>query len=290
MKKSVKFLAVLLIFLMPLSAFAESWWSPDRFRVNLRVGGSNADGGIGGKSAKVKCSSTTTTVASCAAAGLADSVVLSTMNLVEKEVDRTMGGLSIHYIMEMGMIVGVHRFTTAYVTAITQTSDWAGTTDGGVAASAVGAGTAISLNAAYGGAGTLLGARKVDGFINFLDLGYFYDMKDIMDGMSISGGIGLPLLGVGGSSTIYYGATGYALNGGLLTEDLSADSGSAMSYFVDFGYAFGIHEALFSLRKITTEGSATVSKTKGLGKVLGKDKFTSKGDYTSFFLGYGYIF
>ena len=58
------------------------------------------------------------------------------------------------------MIVGVHRFTTAYVTSITQTSDRAGTTEAGVAASAVGAGTAISFNAAYGGAGTLLGARQ----------------------------------------------------------------------------------------------------------------------------------
>ena len=290
MKKSVKFLAVLLIFLMPLSAFAESWWSPDRVRVNLRVGGSNADGGIGGKSAKVKCSSTSTTVASCAATGLADSVVLSTMSLVEKEVDRTMGGLSIHYIMEMGMIVGVHRFTTAYVTSITQTSDWAGTTDGGATATYVGGGIASGLNTAYGGAGTLLGARKVDGFINFLDLGYFYDMKDIMDGMSISGGIGLPLLGVGGSSTIYYGTTGYALNGNVSTEDLSADSGSAMSFFADFGYAFGIHEALFSLRNVKTESSATVSSTKGIGKVTGEDKFASSGSSMNFSLGYGYIF
>ena len=289
MKKSIKCLAVLLIILMPIAAYAEMW-SPNRVRVNLRVGGSNADGGIGGKTAKVKCSSTTTTVASCAATGLADSVVLSTMNLVEKEVDRTMGGLSIHYIMEMGMIVGVHRYTTEYVTSITQTSDWAGTTDGGATATAVGALIAAGLNTAYGGAGTYLGARKVDGFINFLDLGYFYDMKDIVDGMNISGGIGLPLLGVGGSSTIYYGPTGYALNGNVLTEDLSADSGSAMSYFVDFGYAFGIHEALFSLRNVKTESSATVSSTKGIGKVTGEDKFASSGSSMNFSLGYGYIF
>ena len=290
MKKSVKFLTVLfVVFLMPLAAYSEMW-SADRIRVNFRVGGSNADGGIGGKSAKVKCSSTTTTQAGCAAYSLEDSVVLATMTLVEKEVDRTMGGLSIHYIMEMGMIVGVHRFTTEYVTAITQTSDWAGTTDGGATATYVGGGIADGLNAAYGGAGTLLGARKVDGFINFLDLGYFYDMKDIMDGMSISGGIGLPLLGVGGSSTIYYGTTGYALNGNVLTEDLSADSGSAMSYFVDFGYAFGIHEALFSLRNVKTESSATVSSTKGIGKVTGEDKFSSSGSSMNFSLGYGYIF
>ncbi len=289
MKKLVKYLAILLIFLMPLSAFAEMW-SPNRVRVNLRVGGSNADGGIGGKTAKIKCTSTTTTVASCAAYSLADSVVLSTMSLEEKEASRTMGGLSVHYIMEMGMIVGVHRYTTEYVTAITQTSDWAGTTDGGAAATAVGAGVATGMNTNYGGTGTSLGARKVDGFINFLDLGYFYDMADIVGGMSISGGIGLPLLGAGGSSTIYYGATGYALNGNLLTQDLSADSGSAMSYFVDFGYAFGIHEALFSLRNVKTESSATVSLTEGIGKVTGEDKFTSSGSSMNFSLGYGYIF
>ncbi len=290
MKKSVKFLTVLfIVFLMPLAAYSEMW-SPDRIRVNLRVGGSNADGGIGGKGAKAKCSANATTQAGCAAYSLEDSVVLATMSLVEKEVDRTMGGLSIHYIMEMGMIVGLHRFTTEYVTAITQLSDWAGTTTDGALAGAVGSGAADTLNAAYGGAGTLLGARKVEGFINFLDLGYFYDMKDIVGGMSISGGIGLPLLGVGGSSTIYYGATGYALNGGLLTEDLSADSGSAMSYFVDFGYAFGIHEALFGLRNVKTEASSTVSTTKGIGKVTGKDKFESSGSSMSYSLGYGYIF
>jgi hypothetical protein len=289
MKKLVKYLAILLIFLMPLSALAEMW-SPNRVRVNFRVGGSNADGGIGGKTAKIKCSSTTTTQASCAAYSLEDSVVLSTMSLVEKEASRTSGGFSIHYIMEMGMIVGVHRYTTEYVTAITQTSDWAGTTDGGAAATAVGAGVASSMNAGYGGTGTSLGARKVDGFINFLDLGYFYDMADIVGGMSISGGIGLPLLGAGGSSTIYYGLTGYALNGGLMTEDISADSGSAMSYFVDFGYAFGTHEALFGLRNIKTESSATVSTTKGIGLVTGEEKFTSTGSSMSYSLGYGYIF
>ena len=289
MNKSIKYLAVLLIFLMPIAAYAEMW-SPNRVRVNLRVGGSNADGGIGGKTAKVKCSSTTTTVASCAATGLADSVVLSTMNLVEKEVDRTMGGLSIHYIMEMGMIVGVHRYTTEYVTSITQTSDWAGTTDGGAIATQVGALITAGLNTQYGGAGTYLGARKVDGFINFLDLGYFYDMTDIVAGMNISGGIGLPLLGAGGTVDLAYGQTGYNLNGNLWTESLTADDGSASSFFVDFGYAFGSHEALFGIRNTKTESSATVSTEKGLGKILGKDKFDSSGSSMNFSLGYGYIF
>ena len=76
----------------------------------------------------------------------------------------------------------------------------------------------------------------------------------------------------------------------MLTEDLSADSGSAMSYFVDFGYAFGIHEALFSLRNVKPESSATVSSTKGIGKVTGEDKFSSSGSSMNFSLGYGYIF
>ena len=172
MKKSVKFLTVLfIVFLMPLAAYSEMW-SPDRIRVNLRVGGSNADGGIGGKSAKVKCSSTTTTVASCAAAGLADSVVLSTMNLVEKEVDRTMGGLSIHYIMEMGMIVGIHRYTTEYITLVTQTGDWTATSAGGYA-TALGTSYATLLNTAYGVARTPLAAIKHEGFIHFPDFSYF---------------------------------------------------------------------------------------------------------------------
>jgi len=115
-------------------------------------------------------------------------------------------------------------------------------------------------------------------------------MKDIVGGMNISGGVGLPVLGSSGTIDIVYGSTGHALNGGLYTESLTADGGSAMSYFIDFGYAFGIHEALFGLRNVTTAGSATVSTTKGLGKILGKDKFESSGSSMNFSLGYGYIF
>ena len=115
-------------------------------------------------------------------------------------------------------------------------------------------------------------------------------MKDIVGGMSISGGIGLPGLGSSGTTDIAYGATGYALNGNVWNESLTADDGSASSFFVDLGYAFGIHEALFGIRNVKTESSATVSTTKGLGKILGKDKFESSGSSMSFFLGYGYIF
>jgi len=288
MKKSVKSLAVLLIFLMPLSAFAESWWSPDRVRVNLRVAGSSAEGGLGDLTMKNKCPGPA--AVQCTAYGLADGTVLNTAAIQDKEADRVTTGLSIHYIMEMGMIVGIHRYTTEFTTIVTQTGDWTATTAGGYA-TALGTAMESTLNSAlYGPAGTVLAARKSTGYINFLDLGYFYDLKDIVDGMNISGGIGLPLLGSSGSTDIVYGATGYALNGGLWTESITADEGSAMSFFVDYGYAFGIHEALFSLRKVTTEGSAKVDITKGIGKVLSKDKFTGSSDSTSFFLGYGYIF
>ena len=184
------------------------------------------------------------------------------------------------------MIVGIHLYSTEMVSVVTQSSDWAGTTAGG----ATGAVVAGQLNAGYGGAGTILGARKNSSSINFLDLGYFYDMKDIVADMSISGGIGLPVLGSSGTIDLVYGSTGHALNGGLYTESLTADDGSASSFFVDLGYAFGSHEGLFGLRNVTTAGSATVSTTKGIGKVLGKDKFESSGSSMSFFLGYGYIF
>ena len=226
----------------------------------------------------------------CTLYGLADGTLLNTAAIQDKEADRVTTGLSIHYIMEMGMIVGIHRYTTEFTTIVTQTGDWTATTAGGYA-TALGTAMESTLNSAlYGPAGTVLAARKSTGYINFLDLGYFYDLKDIVDGMNISGGIGLPLLGNGGSTELAYGLTGYKLNGGMYTESLTSDGGSAMSYFVDYGYAFGIHEALFSIRNVKTESSATVSQTKGLGKILGKDKFESSGSSMSFSLGYGYIF
>ena len=273
MKKSVKFLTVLFVmFLMPLAAYSEMW-SPDRIRLNLRVGGSVDDGSLA--PGTMGCSTTCGAAVNMAEAGYAD-----------KETDRVNGGMSLHYIMEMGMIVGIHLYSTEMVSVVSQTSDWEGT----AATGAIGANAAAGYNLLYGGAGTTLGVRKSSTSINFLDLGYFYDLKDIVDGMTISGGIGLPVLGSSGTTDIAYGPTGYALNGNVLTESITADDGSASSFFVDYGYTFGSHEALLGLRNVTTAGSATVSTTKGIGKVLGKDKFESSGSSMSFFLGYGYIF
>jgi len=269
MNKSIKYLAVLLIFLMPIAAYAEMW-SPNRVRLNYRIGGSVDDGALDPGTMKYRSSGV-----SIAEAGYSD-----------KETDRVMGGMSIHYIMEMGMIVGIHLYSTEMLSLVSQTSDWAGTTAGGAAGAVI----AATLNAGYGGAGTALGVRKSSTSINFLDLGYFYDMKDIVDGMSVSGGIGLPVLGSSGTTDIVYGTTGYVLNGGLWTESVTADDGSASSFFVDFGYAFGSHEGLFGLRNVTTSGSATVDENKGIGKVLGKDKFESSGSSMSYFIGYGFIF
>jgi len=284
MKKLVKYLAILLIFLMPIAAFAEMW-SPNRVRVNYRIGGSSAASEQGAITASKKCPDG----AYCTALSIADDTVLASFEGVDKETERVDGGLSIHYIMDMNILVGIHVFSTENISNVTQTTDWAANT---ATAATTTAGTvyATAYNAALGGAGTALGVIKRSTSINFLDVGYFYDMADIVDGMSVSGGLGLPLLGSSGSTDIVYGATGYALNGGVWSESVTADEGSAMSFFADFGYAFGIHEALFSLRKVTTKGSATVSTTKGIGKVLGKDKFEGSSDSTSFFLGYGYIF
>ena len=274
MKKSTKLLVALsLILLMPIAAYAEMW-SPNRVRFNYRIGGSVDDGALDPGTMKCTASCGGGTV-SFAEAGYAD-----------KETERVMGGMSIHYIMEMGMIVGIHLYSTEMVSEVSQSSDWAGTTAGGM----TGAGAASQMNSNYGGAGTLLGVRKSKTTINFLDLGYFYDMKDIVAGMSISGGIGLPVLGSSGSLDLAYGRTGHALNGGLYTESITDMEGTASSFFVDFGYAFGIHEGLFGLRNISTSGEATVSTEKGVGKVLGKDKFPSSGSSMSYFIGYGFIF
>ena len=285
MNKSIKYLAVLLIFLMPIAAFAESWWSPKRVRVNFKIGGSSTAGEQGTVTATKKCPDG----AYCTALSIPDDTLLASFNGEDKESERVTNGYSIHYIMDMNILVGIHLHSTENTSKVTQTTDWAANT---ATAATTTAGTvyANAYNAALGGAGTPLGTIKRKSSINFLDVGYFYDMADIVSGMSVSGGLGLPLLGSSGETYIVYGDTGQALNGNVPAETVTADEGSAMSYFADFGYAFGVHEALFSLRMISTSGSASVSTDKGIGKVLGKDKFEGGSDHTLFFLGYGYIF
>ena len=190
MKKSVKSLAVLLIFLMPLSAFAESWWSPNRVRVNYRIGGSSAASEQGAITGKKKCPDG----AYCTPYGIADDTVLASFEGEDKESERVDGGLSIHYIMGMNILVGIHLFSTENISLVTQTTDWAPNT-ATAATTTVGTIYATGYNAALGGAGTALGTIKRSTSINFLDVGYFYDMADIVGGMSVSGGLGLPLLG-----------------------------------------------------------------------------------------------
>ena len=285
MNKSVKFLTVLfVVFLMPLAAYAEMW-SPDRFRLNLRVAGSMNDSSVGAKTLKYKCPDA---YGQCTTYNISDGTILATAAALDKQTSKEVGGITLQYIMEMGMIVGIHQHTTKYDTLATQTGAWTASTAGG-ATSAVGAFYANALGALYP-SGTKLADRTSEGYVNFLDLGYFYDLSDIVGGMNISGGIGLPLLGNGGSTKVAYTAAGYALNGGVLNEDITADDGSAMSFFVDYGYTFGSYEALLGLRTISTESKATVDETKGLGKILGETTFTSSGSSTSYSLGFGYVF
>ena len=283
MKKSVKLLVVLfVIFLMPIAAYSEMW-SPDRFRLNLRVAGSMNDSSIGAKTLKYKCPDAG---GLCTTYGLSDGTILATAAAEDKQTSKAVMGMTLQYIMEMGMIIGVHQHKTDFVTLATQTGAWTASTAGGTT-TAVGAVYAAALGAAYP-SGTELGTRTSNGYVNFLDLGYFYDLG----GMSISGGIGLPLLGNGGSTKVAYTVAGYVLNGGVLNEEITADEGegSAFTYFVDFGYTFGSYEVLLGLRTISTESKATVDQTKGLGKILGETTFTSSGSSTSYSLGFGYVF
>ena len=269
---------------MPLAAYSEMW-SPNRFRLNLRVAGSMNDSSVGAKTLKYKCPDA---LGACTAYSISDGTILATAAAEDKQTSKEIGGITLQYIMEMGMIVGIHQHKTKYDTVATQTGAWTASTAGGYT-TAVGTTYAAALGAAYP-SGTKLCDRTSDGFVNFLDLGYFYDLSDIVGGMSISGGIGLPLLGNGGSTKVVYTAAGYALNGEVLNEEITADDGSAMSYFVDYGYTFGSYEALLGLRTISTESKATVDETKGLGKILGESTFTSSGSSTSYSLGFGYVF
>ena len=87
--------------------------------------------------------------------------------------------------------MGIHFFSTEYITLVTQTTDWTAnpTTS---ATTTVGTIYANGYNASLGGAGTALGVKKSTASISFLDVGFFYDLADIVGGMSVSGGLGLP--------------------------------------------------------------------------------------------------
>ena len=102
MNKSIKYLAVLLIILMPLSVFAQSWWSPNRVRVNYRIGGSSAASEQEAITGKKKCPDG----AYCTTYSIEDDTVLSSMEGEDKESERVNGGLSIHYIMDMNFLWG----------------------------------------------------------------------------------------------------------------------------------------------------------------------------------------
>ena len=155
MNKRVKYLVVLLIFLMPLSAFAQSWWSPKIVRVNFKIGGSSTPGEQGAVVANKSCPDG----AYCTALSIADDTVLASMNAEDKESERTTSGYSIHYIMDMNILVGIHLHSTKNISKVTQTSDWAANT-ATTATTTAGTVYANSYNAALGGAGTALGAIK----------------------------------------------------------------------------------------------------------------------------------
>ena len=113
-----------------------------------------------------------------------------------------------------------------------------------------------------------------------------------MDGFTLAGGVGLPLLGSSSETKVVYTTAGQALNGSVASETIEPDKGkgSALTYFLDFGYTFGSFEATLGYRNVSTKTIATVSKTKGLGKILDDDEFSSEGKHTIYSLGFGYLF
>ena len=272
----------------PISILADSWYMPDRVRLNLKISGSSGDPALGTKTLKSKSYAGTSIDGS--QYGISDGTVIASASAKDEKDTQTVGGLTLHYVMKMGMVVGIHRHTNKFDTIATQKSDWSGTTiSGDLSGGLFGAGVANTLNGGVSSNGTLLGNRSSSGYVNFLDLGYFHDF----DGISVSGGIGLPLLGAGSETKIAYTAAGQTLNGAVANENIEPDKGSigdALTFFVDGGYAFGSYEATFGFRKVTTKSVATVSKTKGLGKILDDTKFTSDGDHNIFSIGFGYIF
>ena len=277
------FALISIVLLLPLSSMAE-----DRIRFNFKFGGASGDPSLGAKTLKAK--SYAGGSPDLSAAGVADGTLVSSASAEDEKDTQTVGGITIHYVMEMGLVIGLHQHTNTFKTIATQKSAW-GTTSTLDAVDAVAAGTKAAVLAGLGNvsdSGTKLGDRESSGYVRFLDIGYLYDM----DGFTLAGGVGLPLLGSSSETKVVYTTAGQALNGSVASETIEPDKGkgSALTYFLDFGYTFGSFEATLGYRNVSTKTIATVSKTKGLGKILDDDEFSSEGSHTIYSLGFGYLF
>ena len=254
------FLAVLLIIIMPIAAYADG-----RVRFNYRVSGSDSNPELGAK-----------TVSSYKQVDGSDGTG------ADKLDSQTFSSFSIHYVSDYGLdflgggeiLLGMYQFDKSYKTNIATSSVWVHPLLGAVAAS-----------------GTPLATRTASGTSRSLDLGYVYPFGE----MSVGGGIALPVLGSSGDLVVEWTALGNLLSqraaAGLgTTETLSPEGKSFSSFFLNFGYSIDAYEVLLNYRNVSSTVAAPLDKTSGVGGLLGSDELSSSSTTTSISLGVGYKF
>ena len=263
MNKSIKYLAVLLIILMPIAAYADG-----RVRFNYRVSGSDSNPELGTKNVSSYTQLDGTTKATGA----------------DKLDSQSFSSFSIHYVSDYGLdflgggeiLLGLYQFDKSYKTNISCTSVWIHPL----------LGTAVCAD------GVALATRTASGTSRSLDLGYVYPFGE----MSVGGGIALPVLGSSGDLAVEWTTLGNSLSArtaaGLgTTETLSPEGKSFSCFFLNFGYSIDAYEVLLNYRNVSSTVAAPLDKTKGVGGLLGgSDELSSSSTTTSISLGVGYQF
>ena len=261
MNKSIKYLALLLIIIMPIAAYADG-----RVRFNYRVSGSDSNPELGQKDV----SSYT-------------QVDGSTSTGADKLDSQSFSSFSIHYVSDYGLdflgggeiLLGLYQFDKSYKTNITCTSVWLHPVSG----------SAVCAN------GTALASRSASGTSRSLDLGYVYPIGE----MSVGGGIALPVLGSSGDLAVEWTTLGNSLSlrtaAGLgTTESLSPEGKSFSSFFLNFGYSIDTYEVLLNYRSVSSTVAAPLNKTSGVGAMLNSDELSSSSTTSSISIGVGYRF
>ena len=265
MNKSIKYLALLLIIIMPIAAYADG-----RVRFNYRVSGSDSNPELGAKS-----------VSSYKQADGSDGTA------ADKLDSQSFSSFSIHYVSDYGLdflgggeiLLGLYQFDKSYKTNITCTSVW------------LSGATPVCAD------GYALATRTASGTSRSLDLGYVYPIGD----MSVGGGIALPVLGSSGDLVVEWTPLGSMLSarttaaqyaaGTGSTEELSPEGKAFSSYFLNFGYSIDAYEVLLNYRTVSSTVDTPLNKTSGVGALLGgKDVLSSSSTTTSISIGVGYRF
>ena len=259
MNKSIKYLALLLIIIMPIAAYADG-----RVRFNYRVSGSDSNPELGAK-----------TVSSYKQVDGSDATGQDKLD------SQSFSSFSIHYVSDYGLdflgggeiLLGMYQFDKSYKTNITCTSVW------------ITGGTAVCAD------GIALATRTASGTSRSLDLGYVYPIGE----MSVGGGIALPVLGSSGDLAVEWNALGNSLSlrtaaSEGTTETLSPEGKSFSSFFLNFGYSIDAYEVLLNYRSVSSTVAAPLDKTKGVGAMLGSDELSSSSTTSSISIGVGYRF